>query len=483
MLLRTAEPFLPKIRLSRWLAMLAVLIIGGSISLEIIASLRGYGVVLTLLLVLALFVAFHLFTKIAFQQSFDLFEPVHWVFLFGLIGYVATPLYMMSTGQVSYLIKDYSLEVQTQLMIHVLVYIIVGFICFYVGYNTLIARRIGASLPLFGTTWSSRRTRHVVILFTLIGAISFAAYAHYGGGILFLYRNPTLRWYIFQDIPAGGYLEWGIQFFPLAIYIWFIYYLKVKRNRVFWLYTLVVSALMLMLGGRGRILGIWVTLLVLYHYLGKRLSIRRLVGFVILVFVFLLFFSMWMEGDSEERFAHFTYLFSGEYFGGLAPFMHIVKHVPSDIGPYFGQTFLSLFAFPIPRVVWPEKPTTAGRIILLPYYPEQGGGVGTPLVAELYLNFLIPGIIVGMLLFGVIVRTLYTYLKKNMRSRATVLLYSAVFLPWIIGLTSADFVTTTVPMLETLIVLCLALSYITRARVRKTVKRYHMNKSLPGIQH
>ena len=462
MISRGIEPVLPATRSSGWLVMLVFLLISGGLILFVRTALIGHEIIAMLLFVLILAVAVHLFAKIAFQRTIDLLEPVHWVLLYALIGYVGAPLYMLSTGHVSYLIRGYGQDEQTQLMALALIYVLVGLASFYIGYSTLLARRIGARLPAFRSAWSSHRVRHVVILFTIIGITCFIVYAHYGGGILYLYKHPELRWYIFCAIPAAGYLVWGVRFLPLATYIWFVDHSTVRRSRIFWLYSVAVSGILLAFGGRARVLSMWITLIILRHYLIKRLSLKGILGVIGLAIIFLFLFSLLLRGDSGEAFKHTNYLLSGEYFGGIAPFMHILKHIPKELGPYWGQTFASLIFFPIPRALWPDKPVVAGTLILQPFFPNQPGAVGVPLIAELYLNFLLPGIVIGMFLFGVISRALYAYLKKNVNSRASVLIYAAVFIHWIVGLTCADFVTTTVPVLENLLSLGIALYYITR---------------------
>jgi len=147
--------------------------------------------------------------------------------------------------------------------------------------------------------------------------------------------------------------------------------------------------------------------------------------------------------------------------------MYLLKDVPYDFGPYYGNTFLPLFMFPIPRVVWDEKPVAVGRLILLPFFPEQGGSVGVPLHAELYINFLLLGVIMGMMLFGIISRALYTYLKKNKKNKAAVIIYASVFFHWVVGLMVADFVTITIPVVQNLLTVCLDLFYNNYKRQNK----------------
>jgi hypothetical protein len=69
-----------------------------------------------------------------------------------------------------------------------------------------------------------------------------------------------------------------------------------------------------------------------------------------------------------------------------------------------GETLLEALAAPIPRMLWPNKPSAAGsgdlvtRFTGIPF--AEGTSVGIGQVMELYVNFATPGVFVGFLLLG-----------------------------------------------------------------------------------
>jgi hypothetical protein len=75
-----------------------------------------------------------------------------------------------------------------------------------------------------------------------------------------------------------------------------------------------------------------------------------------------------------------------------------------------GDTLWDALLALIPRVIWPEKPITAGSGNLVSRYTgidfAAGTSVGVGQVMEFYLNFGTPGVFIGFLIMGVFVTTL-----------------------------------------------------------------------------
>jgi hypothetical protein len=63
---------------------------------------------------------------------------------------------------------------------------------------------------------------------------------------------------------------------------------------------------------------------------------------------------------------------------------------------YFGEPYLSTLLLPIPRSLWPDKPSGADHIqeISTSARPLRGIGGVTTLVGDLYLNFRLPGLLI-----------------------------------------------------------------------------------------
>jgi len=98
--------------------------------------------------------------------------------------------------------------------------------------------------------------------------------------------------------------------------------------------------------------------------------------------------------------------------GGITALSHIVAETPHDLPYRFGETLLIWIVFPIPRAIWPGKPVNVGGQIAAEIY---GAGNGTPptLIGELYWNFGILGVLGGMFVLGIALRSLVTYRERN----------------------------------------------------------------------
>jgi hypothetical protein len=91
----------------------------------------------------------------------------------------------------------------------------------------------------------------------------------------------------------------------------------------------------------------------------------------------------------------------------------VVRDVPRWVPYAYGGTlFLPALAFFIPRVIWPDKPSlTMGRdfaeIFRVTHILDSETRVAITVPGELYWNFDLPGVLVGMALWGVALRFFY----------------------------------------------------------------------------
>jgi hypothetical protein len=101
--------------------------------------------------------------------------------------------------------------------------------------------------------------------------------------------------------------------------------------------------------------------------------------------------------------------------------------IPDDLSyRYGGATIGNLLARPVPREIWPDKPlppSTAVVVAVWPqYYPDLNPAF-SPLLA-LYWDLGILGVVIGMVLFGVISRTLYEWFLLHRTVFAAQLLFA-----------------------------------------------------------
>lgn len=108
--------------------------------------------------------------------------------------------------------------------------------------------------------------------------------------------------------------------------------------------------------------------------------------------------------------------------------------VPSTMDYKYGETYLPIVTWAIPRFIWPDKPT-------FQYFNEIGHTTGligpfdtvTTIVytsiGELYLNFGDLGVPLGMFLLGMLTRWLYQALIVGAPNQTGMLLYGLLIMP------------------------------------------------------
>jgi hypothetical protein len=108
----------------------------------------------------------------------------------------------------------------------------------------------------------------------------------------------------------------------------------------------------------------------------------------------------------------------------------IIASVPGQMDYCYGETLVGWLAAPIPSHIWPNKPlwTERGVFINQRVYGAKHSLSGVPpgLPAELYWNFGLPGVFLGMFIAGVALRSLYVSFAPYRESPAAVLIYSIV---------------------------------------------------------
>jgi oligosaccharide repeat unit polymerase len=92
--------------------------------------------------------------------------------------------------------------------------------------------------------------------------------------------------------------------------------------------------------------------------------------------------------------------------GGYASIYPILHHVPEEVPLLWGESYLTLLARPIPRVIWPTKPRGTDFRTGVTFY-NSPWGVPPGAVGEAFWNFHVPGVVGIFFLFGIFKRWLY----------------------------------------------------------------------------
>lgn len=119
-----------------------------------------------------------------------------------------------------------------------------------------------------------------------------------------------------------------------------------------------------------------------------------------------------------------NYVGVGHELGQFRDMIITLDGVPARLEFQHGQTFLSV----LPGTDFP----TSGFLYSSTFFPElftAGTSVPTPLPGELYMNFGVSGVVVGMLIYGIILGMLEVHHQQNRNTLGGVLIYSYSLLP------------------------------------------------------
>jgi hypothetical protein len=108
-----------------------------------------------------------------------------------------------------------------------------------------------------------------------------------------------------------------------------------------------------------------------------------------------------------------------EFVGGVTINYEVAEfalvQVPSSHPYLWGRGFVPAFTFFIPRAIWPEKPVSTGFYLTTLWYHtnKPDNNLSQTIIGEWYVNFSFPGVFFGMLLVGIIVRAMNTWLRRE----------------------------------------------------------------------
>lgn len=113
------------------------------------------------------------------------------------------------------------------------------------------------------------------------------------------------------------------------------------------------------------------------------------------------------------------------------PYYTMISTVPSVFPHQLGLSYLYTFIQFIPRALWSGKPVSAVTNVTIAMFGAYASyGPAYPNFAEMYLDFSLPGMIVGMCIFGIVSSKIY---NKGIDLNATVFdkISLAMFLPYL----------------------------------------------------
>lgn len=386
----------------------------------------------------ALIMILFILSTVPFMYEFytgeiDPFAPIMWTApLFAVAyGYAAAERlwYNDFTFRASYTVQD-----PEQAMATVLIFASISLIAVFYGYYRTWGRQIAVALPRFKTGWDSRRAWFVITILMILGLYGFSQLFPYlgEGPRSHLVKGNTRFAFILVNflniasvLIASDIIIKSISYSDRKITI-----VNCSRIIIGGIIILTNVRILWMLGGRARAFNIFIILTFLVHYLFRRFSLAE--GIAIMVGIQFLpawlanIFSSIITIDIERLQSSLT---SPVIYNDspTRPFNNVVvlfDGVPRKQEFTYGETFASAFFEVLPFHPFRE----ANEVYNSAFYPSIMGDFGVPitLMGELYLNFWVPGLILGMVLMGVIMRCTYEWTILQQSSFTSVVIFAVV---------------------------------------------------------
>lgn len=366
------------------------------------------------------------------------------------------------------------LRADEKFYIYSLIYAIVGLHFFQLGYFSKLGRVFFQRNKFIPDQWSETKFKLILFIYTAISLFAFLVMIHLSGGFTSYFRNIHNA---MVGITSGKtFVFISVLLINIPLLIWFCCNIEQKRSFIFFsIFFLFASILLISLGERGHFITLIISLSICYHYLKKKIHLFSIVSISTLLILFLVVYGQYREFTSQSykiKRAGFnvkigllsTYGYFINHFDQLRHVKDVVITVPDQLDFQMGKTFFNLLIKPIPSVIWENKPTGAGHLVTKYIYPKAFSlnvTVAPSLLAELYLNFHLIGIIIGFYIFGVLCKTLYDFLIKNYKNKNAVILYS-ISLPYVFNELRGDFSIVTSFLIFNLFFSFIALNYISK---------------------
>lgn len=412
---------------------------------------------------------------LALGRGADLGEPIWFVLLVVAVGVTGKAFYVVlgPPARVRFLLLDKGLE---DLLPPALL-IAVGLLCLSLGYiGGAVRFRVPGAERLRWRGVDPRRFAAIVGALTVIGVFAFVVFtsrfevsldslAGLSGKRLVLLRDT-------ESFLVHGYLRWGALCIETAFYLVFARWamsgrrLRSGGGLVVLAFGLAAAAFPFFVSSRQGVMFLIIRVAVIWLYLRGEPPPRK--ALAVAALSLLLFSSMlalrrgrsdWQGIQREVGIAGMLETTVGSrHFLDLTKTAHIIAGVPRVVDFQHGRTLVTWLVAPIPRSWWPDKPSIgAGGDLTSIFGTVWTSGVPPAIVGELYLNFGVPGVLIGMLGVGLALRSLYTTLRPRARAPGFVLIYAFLSTRIALGMLSSSISGSAVRMFQEMIPLTLAL--------------------------
>jgi len=421
--------------------------------------------------------------SLAFNKQAAFYHPFVFILLTVFIGVTLRSFYMVyDTGNAdinSFFLRDQTISyfLQPTFML------VTGFILFAAGYHLTRGKFSFRRFRLYNEDkpWSQKRLMQLTVIYFLIALAGIILFVRAIGIGSILADFSSKRFLVLDDgnnnlTASFGYYRLMASFIQPLLYIFLLNFLvegkKILSAQGFVLILIALANLFfpIFTSSRSDLLTIFLNAFIIISLAGK-LNARFLIPISLAALTLFMLVTLLRPSKTNaintDKISLLDPFIYNRNLLDVSKTAHIVNSIPEKMPFEHGETFLALLYAPVPRTVWPDKPALSiGKDIshhIYGYSQRTLAGIPPGMPAELYLNFGYPGILIGFLLVGILLKKLFNSFQfDGPVNKNRIVLYVVIVVSITITLFGSSINQAILAVLQAYIPLYAGLKYITK---------------------
>tara|TARA_B100001013_G_scaffold262556_1_gene165128 strand:- start:341 stop:1831 length:1491 start_codon:yes stop_codon:yes gene_type:complete len=421
-------------------ALLLLFAIFWSVYLYFVFDSPGQHAPKSVLFLLMLFSA-TLIAPFLIDRTIDPFSPIIFQMLLKCFWIGRPLIQILQGGYKNSMMLHLSDEATYGFLQSALILMVIGHLGYLLGYYSRFYRMVPTPdipVPRRISLW---RTLLVILLLVALGFIAYALIIRGVGSWGTMWRNFGRR----RHLYSGLRIELSVLDMVATPLLLLFGLLAVRKGRISkWLFVVigVISVILAATGDRGRVLIPILSLCVFLHYAHRRFSLQKLA----LISFLMIATAIWIQDLRMQ-----TYHSAKQGFTAVPGLRHLSPQVvekflirkrtvdfigvltyltPERLPYQYGRTYMNMAFIPVPRRIWAGKPIINESGIVGRAMMGKKRFYGLPVGSEgiFFMNFHLPGVFLGMLLFGVFHRKIYQIVLLHRGNPGIIAIYAVILL-------------------------------------------------------
>ena len=417
--------------------------------------------------------------------KFDVFSMWSWIFYSTILGVLLRCFYIfLDIPNYTEIDTVFLMGKSKSFLFPAMLLILTGFSCLVLGYvSTKKTIRLNYKI-IRSHTWSEVAFFRLTFLLLIISICGLVMFINVQGGLFSLESISSYRGVsdTLSEAAPHSYLRLLVSFSGLNLFLLSTWLVKYNTKKLL-VYSLWIASFLTFMffnfyiSQRGAIVFTLVQLTAISYYIkGFKLpKFKLLIGLVVALSIFQVMSALRGVKDVENQDVNLSVTKALEpailttNMIDVSKTAHIINAIPGKLNYEYGATLVTIFIAWVPRELWPNKPVTnVDNTIGIEVYGAStygSGGVPPGIIAELYWNFWIPGVIIGCFLLGFFLKVIDQTVLANISNPNVVLLFVVNFMFIGLAFVGSSFSSVLIGLLQTLIPLVVILNVITEKKI------------------